>query len=124
MKCSNCGGEKFIKISLDALASDGYWIIDDVDAYACENCRHVEFYVKPKVLEMYQRALEAANKPLTKEQEAKRHLFELQEEYNFLKRISEDRDTPPETVLKALHRMQEIDDELNGREKKEIVLKF
>ncbi len=47
MKCSVCGSENMVKVSIidnQVLATEGY-VRQTVNSYACEDCGHIDLYM-------------------------------------------------------------------------------
>lgn len=72
IKCQNCGATKFGPTTIGTiLATEGQF---NVNAYACQNCGHIELFV-PK-LDIYAKQLYEEKEFLRKKEEAERQKAE------------------------------------------------
>jgi len=114
MKCTQCGDSKFSEVRLPV--SEGGWV-EDVEAYACLNCGHIELFLSEEKIQRIKNDIkekievEKYNKKLEiKKQKLQKNKVELL-------RIVEDENRTVKEVKEAKQRLKKVEKELEEKPK-------
>lgn len=118
MKCLLCGKEKFFKVKIidnQVIATEGY-VSQTVDAYACENCGHVELFVSQDVINKHFQSIREENEKQERRKLLQDEITRLKSEIKKLTEIVADENQTVKTVNEAKLKLKELQNELNRAE--------
>lgn len=112
IKCQNCGGIKFVPTTIGTILATGGQF--NVNAYACQNCGHIQLF-DPK-LDLYAKQLREEKEFLSKKEEAERHKAEeeRQQRIKELTAIINNEDSTVRQVKKAKCELDELSPRCNN----------
>jgi predicted nucleic-acid-binding Zn-ribbon protein len=117
MKCSQCGGTKFLDIQVsfggcNAFSGDGVEYPRTADSFVCEKCGHIELFIEKATLTAYyekvkqDKELEQAQKIYNQERK------KLQGEITRLEILIKDENQTVKTIKDAKEQLNRLQNEL------------